>query len=214
MSLSVTMPAQQKPARALARWTWVSWVKIVVFLACLVPAIALVVAVVTGGAGPNPIEYITHVTGEWALRFLLLSLTMTPLRWITKSLVPTKFRRMIGLYAFFYVALHFTVYMVLDQQLDVAAIVDDLFKRTYIIAGFVSLVILIPLALTSTKAMMRRLGKRWKSMHRWVYVASVAAVLHYVWLAKGDQIEPLVYAAVLAVLLGARIWRTYRVKRG
>jgi len=214
MSSSLTMPAQPTTTRSRGKWTWVSWLKIVVFLACLVPAGAMVMAVVTGKSGPNPIEYLTHVTGEWGLRFLLLSLVMTPLRWMTKSLVPTRFRRMIGLFAFFYVALHFTVYLVLDQQLDVGAIVDDLFKRTYIIAGFVSLLVLVPLALTSTKGMMRRLGKRWKSLHRWVYVASIAAVLHYIWLAKGDQIEPLIYAAVLAVLLGARLWRTINAKRG
>lgn len=211
MNFPLAISAQS--SSPFANWTWVSWLKVLVFLACLGPAIALAMAVVTGGAGPNPIEYITHVTGEWALRFLLISLALTPMRWVTKSLVPIRFRRMLGLYAFFYVVLHCTTYAVLDQQLDLAAIFEDLYKRTYIIAGFVSLVILIPLALTSTKGIMRRLGKRWKTLHKGVYVASIAAVLHYVWLAKGDQIEPLIYAAILAILLGARVWRSIRLKR-
>ena len=213
MSVSLTVSAQQSSSRPLANWTWVSWLKVVVFFACLGPAVALIVSVLSGEAGPNPIEYITHVTGEWGLRFLLISLALTPLRWMTKSLVPTRFRRMMGLFTFFYVVLHFATYAVLDQELDLGALVDDLFTRTYIIAGFASLVILIPLAATSTKGMMRRMGKRWKSLHRWVYVAAIAAVLHYVWLAKGDQIEPLVYAAILTIFLVARMWRTYKSKR-
>ncbi len=193
-----------------ARWTWVSWLKIVVFLLLCAPAVAMVVAVVSGRAGPNPIEFLTHETGEMGLRMLMLGLMLTPMRWWFKSTVPIRFRRMIGLFAFFYVIMHFAIYTVLDQQLDIASITEDLFKRTYIIAGFVSLVLLVPLAITSTKAMMRRLGKRWLSLHKLVYVASIAAVLHYIWLAKGDQIEPLVYAAILAVLLGMRLWRKFR----
>ena len=120
---------------------------------------------------------------------------------------------MIGLFAFFYVLMHFATYLVLDQQLDLAAVAEDIFKRTYIIAGFVSLLVLIPLALTSTKGMQRRLGRRWLSLHRMVYVASIAAVLHYVWLARGDQIEPLVYAAVLGVLLFLRVMRRFKLRK-
>lgn len=213
MSSSLTITTQKLASQATPKWTWESWLKVLVFLASLGPFVAIVLAVVSGKAGPNPIEYITHVTGEWALRFLLLGLALSPLRWMVNSLVPIRFRRMIGLFAFFYVMLHFTTYLVLDQQLDLAVIFEDLFKRTYIIAGFVGFVALIPLALTSTKAMMRRLGKRWKSLHRLTYVASIAAVLHYIWLVKGIQIEPLVYAAVLAILLGTRVWRRYRSKR-
>jgi len=210
MGSSVTLPVQNSLTKARSRWTWVSWLKVLVFLLCLAPIVAIVLSVLSGEAGPNPIEYITHLTGEWGLRFLLLSLAISPLRWVTKSVVPIRFRRMIGLFAFFYVLLHFTTYLVLDQQLDLGAIFEDLFKRTYIIAGFVSLVILIPLALTSTKGMMRRLGKRWKALHQLTYIASIAAVLHYIWLVKGIQIEPLVYAAVLVFLLGARLLRKFR----
>ncbi len=191
-------------------WTWVSWLKVLVFVLSLLPAASIVHAVVTGVSGPNPIEFITHSTGEWGLRFLLLGLVLSPMRWSFKSVTPIKFRRMIGLFAFFYVVAHFATYLVLDQQLDLAAVAEDIFKRTYIIAGFVSLVVLVPLAITSTKGMQRRLGRRWLSLHKLVYVASIAAVLHYVWLAKGDQIEPLVYAAVLVVLLGMRVVRKFK----
>lgn len=193
-----------------AKWTWVSWLKVLVFFLCLAPAAYVVYAVITGFSGPNPIEFITHQTGEWALRFLLLGLVLSPMRWWFKSLVPIKFRRMIGLFAFFYVVVHFATYLVLDQQLDLSAVVDDITTRTYIIAGFASLLLLLPLAVTSTHAMQRRMGRRWLSLHRLVYLASIAAVLHYVWLAKGDQMEPLIYAAVLAVLLSLRIVRWFK----
>lgn len=189
-----------------------SWLKVVVFILGLVPAGAIIAAVVTGNSGPNPIEFITHSTGEMALRLMLLGLLLSPLRWWFKSTVPIRFRRMVGLFAFFYVMLHFLTYAVLDQQLDVNALLEDVLKRQYVIAGVVSLLILIPLAVTSTQSMMRRLGKRWVSLHRCVYVAAIAAVLHYIWLAKGDQIEPLIYAAVLAVLLGLRVWRHFSRK--
>lgn len=191
----------------VSSWTWVSWFKVVFFVLGCVPVVVIATAVVTGTSGPNPIEYITNETGEMALRLLLLGLMLTPMRWLFKSTAPIRFRRMVGLFAFFYVVLHFVTYAVLDKQLDVSAIAEDLFKRTYIIAGFLSLLMLIPLAITSTKAMMRRLGKRWLTLHKLVYVASIAAVLHYIWLSKGDQLEPLVYAAILAVLLGMRVWR-------
>jgi len=199
--------------RTTSKWSWVSWLKVLVFVLCLVPAGSIVYAVMTGASGPNPIEYITHQSGEWALRFLLLGLVFSPMRWWFKSLTPIKFRRMIGLFAFFYVLMHFATYLVLDQQFDLAAVAEDIFKRTYIIAGFVSLLVLIPLALTSTKGMQRRLGRHWLSLHRMVYVASIAAVLHYVWLAKGDQIEPLVYAAVLGVLLFLRVMRRFKLRK-
>jgi len=192
----------------------VSWLKLGVFALCLVPAVVLVTSVLTGKSGPNPIEFITDHTGEWALRFLILGLALSPMRWAFKTTTPIRFRRMIGLFAFFYTVLHVATYAVLDQQLDVSAIAEDLFERTYIIAGFVAFVILVPLAITSTKGMMRRLGKRWMKLHKAVYVASIAAVLHYIWLVRGDQIEPLVYAAVLFVLLGLRVWRAIKTKKG
>jgi len=198
----------------MKRFTAVSWMKLVVFILCLMPLAALVAAVFTGKAGPNPIEFITDETGETALRLLVLGLALSPLRWWRKTTTPIRFRRMIGLFAFFYAVLHVLTYAVLDNQLDLQVITEDLFKRTYIIAGFASFIILVPLAITSTKGMMRRLGKRWMTLHKGVYVASIAAVLHYIWLARGDQLEPWVYAAVLAILLLLRVHRSFKTKKG
>ncbi len=169
------------------------------------PFVYLVYAVFNNLLGANPIETITQFTGEWALRILLLSLAMTPLRMVLKKPWPIRLRRMVGLFAFFYVLLHLSTYALLDQQLDVSAIVADIIDRPYITVGFVAFVILVPLALTSTKGMMKRLGKRWQSLHKMVYVAAVASVIHYVWLTRGDQLEPMVYLAVLVGLLLFRV---------
>jgi len=180
-------------------------IKPLVFLVLLSPFLWLVYALFTAQLGENPIEAITDFTGEWAFRILLLSLAMTPLRQLLKKPWPVRYRRMIGLYAFFYVCLHFLTYLILDQQLDVSAIFSDILDRPYITAGTVGFLVLIPLALTSTKGMMKRLGKRWKSLHKWVYVAGAAASLHYIWLAKGDRIEPFVYLGVFLLLMVPRV---------
>jgi len=172
-----------------------------VFLLLLLPFVWLIYALLTGQLGANPIEAITAFTGEWALRILLLSLAMTPLRMIVKKPWPIRLRRMVGLFAFFYVLTHLLTYLLLDQQFDLSAIVSDLFERPYIAAGTVAFLILVPLAITSTKGMMKRLGKRWQSLHRLVYIAATAALVHYVWLTKGDQVEPLVYLMVLFALM-------------
>jgi len=204
--------AKSGSKRMKARWTWVSWLKLVVFFAALLPLVALVESVYSGTAGANPIETVTHVTGEWGLRFLLLGLMLTPLRWLFKSNKPIQFRRMIGLFAFFYVVLHLMAYAGLDQRFDVAAMFEDVTKRPYIIAGFVASLILLPLAITSTRGMMRRMGRHWKTLHKGVYIASIAAVLHFIWLSRGDQLEPKIYAAVLLGLLLMRVWRSYAPK--
>lgn len=180
-------------------------VKPVVFVAALTPFLALVNALLTDQLGPNPIEALTDHTGTLAIRFLLISLALTPLRWVLKNSWPVKLRRMLGLFAFFYAALHVSVYLLLDQQLDWLAIGQDLLERPYILAGTVSLVVLLPLAITSTKKMARRLGRRWSKLHRYVYIAATAAVIHYVWLAKGDLLEPFVYLAILMFLLSFRL---------
>ena len=179
-------------------------IKPLVFVLLLTPFLWLVYALFTAQLGQNPIEAITDFTGEWAFRILLLSLAMTPLRQLLKRPWPTRYRRMIGLYAFFYVCLHFLTYLVLDNQLDMSIIISDILDRPYITAGTVGLLIMIPLALTSTKGMMKRLGKRWKSLHQWVYLAGAAASLHYIWLAKGDRLEPFVYLAVFLLLMVPR----------
>ena len=181
-------------------------IKTGLFAAALAPFTALVVSGFTDGLGANPVEAITHTTGEWALRLLLATLAITPLRHLTGWVWLTRLRRMVGLFAFFYLVLHFTTYAVLDASLDLAYVVEDVADRLYITAGFAGFVMLVPLAATSTNAMVRRLGPlRWRRLHRLVYAAGICGVLHYLWLVKADLREPLVYAGILAVLLAARL---------
>ena len=187
------------------RDTRIAVIKMVLFAAALAPFVALVVAAFTDGLGANPVETITHTTGEWTLRLLLATLAITPLRHLTGWVWLVRLRRMVGLFAFFYLMLHFTTYAVLDASLDIAYVVEDVADRLYITAGFLAFVMLIPLAATSTNAMVRRLGpQRWRKLHRLVYVAALCGALHYLWLVKADIREPLVYAAILAVLLAVR----------
>lgn len=185
-------------------------VKPLLFTACLVPLALLAWAAFTGGLTANPIEYITHRTGDWALRFLLLALAVTPVRRLTGWTSVAQFRRMLGLFAFFYATLHFSTYLVLDFFFDFALIFDDIVERRYVTAGFTGFVLLIPLALTSSQRMIRRLGgARWRRLHRLAYVAAIAGVVHYLWLVKLDIRPPLAYAACLALLLGLRLWFHY-----
>lgn len=179
--------------------------KFSVFLACLFPLGQLFYYGFTDDLTANPIEYITRFTGSWALIMLLASLSITPLRKITSWNDLIKFRRMLGLFAFFYVLLHFSTFIVLDHFFDFERIVKDIYKRPYVTAGFTAFVLLIPLALTSTTAMIRRLGKRWQQLHRLVYVAAIAAVIHFYWLVKADIRRPVQYAVLLAILLGSRL---------
>lgn len=181
-------------------------VKACVFAASLAPLATLVGAGFTDGLGANPVETITHTTGEWTLRLLIVTLAITPLRHLTGWVWLTRLRRMVGLFAFFYLMLHFATYAVLDASLDIAYIIEDVADRLYITAGFAALVMLVPLAATSTNAMVRRMGPvRWRRLHRIVYAAGICGVLHYLWLVKSDIREPLVYATILAALLAARL---------
>ncbi|NND90469.1 MAG: sulfoxide reductase heme-binding subunit YedZ [Granulosicoccus sp.] len=189
---------------------WSSWLKPVVFVLALTPFVYLLHALFTGALGPNPIESLTDQTGTLAIRLLLISLSLTPLRWLLKDTWPIRLRRMLGLFAFFYAVLHVSIYLFLDQQLDLAAIWEDLSERPYIVAGTLAFLILVPLAATSTRKMVRRLGRRWSILHRGVYLAGAAAVVHYVWLAKGDLLEPLVYLALLLGLFTMRFMRLLR----
>ncbi|MGH8772776.1 MAG: sulfite oxidase heme-binding subunit YedZ [Burkholderiales bacterium] len=193
------LPAQLKP-RIVAR------LKVAVFVACLLPLARLIFLGVTDDLGANPIEFITRSTGTWTLAFLLITLSVTPLRrWLNINWL-LRLRRMLGLYAFSYGFLHFATYILLDQFFDWQSIVADVMKRPYITVGFPSFVLLIPLAVTSTNAMIRRLGaKRWQQLHRLVYVIAVGGIIHYWWLVKKDVTEPFYYAMVLALLLGARL---------
>jgi sulfoxide reductase heme-binding subunit YedZ len=182
-----------------------SWIKIAVFLACLVPSAQLTYNAFTDNLGANPIEAITRFTGSWALILLLVTLSVTPLRKISGWNQLIKLRRMLGLFAFFYAVLHFTTYMVLDHFFDFQAIAKDIIKRPYVTAGFTSLVLMVPLAITSTSGMIRRLGRRWQQLHRLVYVVAIAGVIHFYWLVKADIRRPVTYGSVLALLLGYRL---------
>ena len=189
--------------------------KALLFLIALLPASALILATfgVAGfSLGANPIEELLHNAGKWGLRFLLLTLAITPLRRVTGLNWLIRFRRMLGLFAFFYVSTHFLIYALLDQRLEMGAIVEDIIERPYITLGITALIMLIPLALTSTNAMMRRLGRRWQPLHRLIYPAALLGVWHFWWQVKEDIREPLVYAIILAILLGFRIW--WRRNRG
>jgi sulfoxide reductase heme-binding subunit YedZ len=179
--------------------------KIVVFLSCLIPAALLVWRAAADDLGANPIEAVTLSTGRWTLRFLLITLAITPLRRLTGWNRVITFRRMLGLFAFFYASLHFATYLVVDQFFDWETIVEDITKRPFIMAGFAALVLLVPLALTSTKGWIRRLGRRWQMIHRLIYVATALAVVHFIWKVKSDLRDPLLYASILAVLLGFRV---------
>jgi sulfoxide reductase heme-binding subunit YedZ len=188
-----------------------AWVKPAVFLLCLAPLANLVWTAWRDGLGANPIEAITHSTGTWTLVFLLVTLTITPLRRLSGWHGLIRLRRMLGLYAFFYAILHFSTFLVLDHFFDLATIGKDILKRPYITVGFASFVLLWPLALTSTNAMVRRLGGRnWQRLHRLVYVIAAGGVLHYLWLVKKDIREPVLYGLVLVVLLGVRVAHALR----
>jgi methionine sulfoxide reductase heme-binding subunit len=176
-----------------------------IFLACLLPLAHLGWKALNHGLGANPIQVITFSTGTWTLVFLLVTLTITPLRKLSKLYWLIQYRRMLGLFAFFYGCLHFLTYIWLDQFFDVHSIYKDVFKRPFITAGFTAFVLMIPLALTSTQKAIRRLGKRWQLLHRLIYVSAIAGVVHYIWLVKKDVRTPLIYAAILAFLLLYRI---------
>src|SRR5574338_1197301 len=182
-------------------------IKAALFLVCLLPLAHLLQAGFADNLGANPIEAITHATGDWTLRFLLITLAVTPLRRLTGLHWLVRLRRMLGLFAFFYACLHFTTYIWLDQFFDLHAIAKDVLKRPFITVGFTAFVLLIPLAATSNNFSIRRLGgRKWQSLHRSVYAIAIFGVLHYWWLVKKDISEPLLYASILAVLLGIRAW--------
>lgn len=201
---------KQRPWR-LSQAEIVGRIKPVIFIACLVPLALMIWDAFNGGLGADPIKEVIHRTGLWTLRFLLITLTVTPLRRITGWYALIRLRRMLGLFAFFYVCLHFLSYAGLDQAFALRYIIPDVIKHKYVLVGFTSFLLLIPLAVTSTNAMVRRLGgRRWQRLHRLVYVSAVGGVLHYLWLVKSDIREPLLYATLLTLLLGYRIYQHRR----
>jgi sulfoxide reductase heme-binding subunit YedZ len=179
--------------------------KVCAFLLCLTPFAWLVTRTLTGRLGINPVEDLELTTGIWALRFLVLTLSVTPLRRLTGWNRVIQYRRMLGLFAFFYVCAHFIIYIAVDQFFAFNLIVKDVVKRPFITMGFTAFVLMIPLALTSTKGWIRRLGRKWQLLHRLIYISGVCAAIHYLWKVKVMIGSPVYYAAVIAVLLGFRL---------
>ncbi len=176
------------------------------FLACLAPLAWLAWAGFAGRLGANPISEVTKETGTWTLRFVVLTLAITPVRKLTGWNLLVRYRRMLGLFAFFYGSLHFLTYVWLDQFFDAASITKDVVKRPFITVGFAAFLLMLPLALTSTTGWIRRLGgKRWQRLHRLIYVTAMLGVVHYWWLVKADIARPLTYGAIVATLLAARV---------
>jgi sulfoxide reductase heme-binding subunit YedZ len=190
------------------RWLF----KPALFLLALVPLAILIQRGINNNLGANPIEAINRFTGEWVLRFLLITLAITPLRRLTGWNALLRYRRMLGLFAFFYACLHFLSYAWLDQYFVLPDIIKDVAKRPYITVGFACFLMLIPLAATSTNGMVRRLGaRRWQRLHQLVYLIGIGGIVHFLWLVKSDITQPVIYGAILALLLGFRVW--YRARR-
>jgi sulfoxide reductase heme-binding subunit YedZ len=182
--------------------------KPLIFIGALAPFLTLVYGMVWGDLGANPVETITNTTGIWTLRLLAVTLAITPIRWLTRWNAIIQYRRMIGLFAFFYGTVHFCIYFVLDRSLMLDGLWEDIVLRPYITVGFTAFVLMISLAITSTRGWIRRLGgRRWNLLHKLVYVSAALGVVHYWWKVKLDVSDPMVYAAIVAVLLGARLVR-------
>jgi sulfoxide reductase heme-binding subunit YedZ len=191
------------------------WTKVLLFLVCLVPALHLGWRFWKQDLGANPVEFLTHATGDWAIRFVLITLAVTPLRGLLNQPQLTRFRRMLGLFAFFYAFLHLMIWAFIDKYFFWDEMLKDIFKRRFITVGMLALVLMIPLAVTSTAGWVRRLGfNRWQKLHRAVYVTALAGVVHYYWLVKSDVRLPLMYGAILAVLMAYRavVWMRKRPK--
>ena len=191
--------------------TAAGWIKPALFLLCLVPAIDLAHGAWTNTLGVNPLETLTHSTGTWTLRFLLLTLLITPLIRIMKAPALLHYRRMLGLFAFFYASVHLGTYLWFDKFFDWQEIWLDIQDRLFITAGVTAFLLLVPLALTSTRRAQRALGNAWNRLHRLIYVATTAGILHYFWLVKADYLEPIIYASIFAALMLARIRKSSTV---
>jgi len=185
--------------------------KIFIFILCLLPLGWLVFQLFNNQLGANPIEVVTRRIGEWGLQLLIITLCMTPLRDLMQQSWPIQIRRMLGLFSFFYVCLHFTTYLWFDQFFDWSEIWQDIVKRPFITVGMLAVVGLIPLAVTSTRKMQRRLGKNWRRLHQLIYPISIFAVVHFFWLVKADLLRPMIYSLCLAVLLSYRLFKV-RIK--
>ena len=180
-------------------------VKPVIFIVSLIPAAYLTYALFYGNLGPNPAETLQLETGIWSFRFLLITLAITPVRRVTRWNRVIQYRRMLGLFAFFYATLHLATYIVLDRYFDLAGVWEDVAKRPFITMGMLAFAAMLPLELTSTKGWIRRLGKKWTTLHRLIYLSAIAAAFHYLWKVKIAAGSPVYYAAIVAVLLGFRL---------
>ncbi len=188
--------------------TRIKRIKPVIFVLCALPAALLVYNILTGNISADPIEDLTHVTGEWGLRLLLLTLAITPIRYLTGINQVILVRRMLGVYAFFYILLHFLTWLVIDNFFDFQRIIEDIIERYYILFGTLAFLMMIPLAATSMNRMVRWLGaKRWIKLHRLIYPLSILGVVHFYLQVKADITEPVIYGAILAVLLAYRVWK-------
>jgi methionine sulfoxide reductase heme-binding subunit len=195
------------PLMDLSRRIKMKWIKPPVLLMSLAPLATLGWKAFHDELGANPIEVITHSTGTWTLVFLCMTLSITPLRRLLHQGWLVRFRRMFGLLGFFYGALHLATYVWLDKSFDFPEMLKDVYKRPFITAGFAALLLMVPLAATSTRGMIRRLGgKRWQMLHRLVYVSAIAGAIHYYWLVKSDETVPLRFAAVVTILLAYRLF--------
>lgn len=188
-------------------------VKPFLFVACLVPFLMLLHGVFTNQLGADPVKTVEHATGDWALRLLLATLAMTPLRMLTRQTWPIRLRRMLGLFAFFYASVHFLAWLGLDEQFRLSEILSDIAKRPYVTVGFLAWLLMLPLAMTSNRWSMRRLGRDWSRLHRAIYLIAPLGVLHFLWLVKADLTEPLIYGGVLGLLLLFRVPQIWRKRR-
>lgn len=179
--------------------------KLWIFVVCMLPLVRLIALGFSGGLGANPIEFVTRSTGTWSLVGLMVTLSVTPLRRLTGRASLIRYRRMLGLFTFFYVSLHLVTYIWLDQFFVLESIIKDIVKRPFITVGFAAFILLVPLTVTSTRAMIRHLGRRWQQLHRLVYAIAILGVVHYLWLVKRDLTEPLIYGVVLLLLLLMRL---------
>lgn len=187
-----------------SKMTWLM-IKTVVFFASTIPFLHLASDTIQGNLGANPLETLHFRTGDWALRFLMITLALTPLKLLCRWRAPLRFRRMFGLFSFFYASLHVFIYVGLEQSFSLSLIIDEVPKSPYIVVGLISYLLLVPLAITSTSGMMRRLGVNWKKLHRSIYLIAILSVIHFLWLVKADIREPLIYALIVSILLGIRV---------
>jgi len=189
-----------------------AYAKPVAHLLCLLPFCALLLGAFSDSLGANPVEKLTHETGEWTLRLLLLTLALSPLRQWSGASAWIRFRRLVGLYSYFYCCCHFSTWFIADHSFDPGSMLEDIVKRPYITLGFSAFLLLLPLAVTSNQFMIRRLGRKWKTLHQLVYLVLLLGVLHFIWLVKADYLEPTIYAIIATILLIHRIGPIKRLK--